>query len=618
MSVFKDIYSYEDPFRTIYEFYAIGAWVMAAFLTVLIQAVSPYPPGIFMMVTLFCLTLAGVRGRKAFKLWNLQRNLVGQKLTKMTRQELREVCKQEPDSLFLGYGFAWNQDMAQLAHQIQRADPVRLAQGVNNKMMGQPWIHGIGMDREEPIFLPLDHTAGHLLLIGTTRAGKSRTLDSFIAQAVNRGESVIVWDPKGDRGLRDSAKNACMDAGRPNDFIYLHPAFPELSARIDPLKNFNRATELASRVAALIPSETGNDPFTAHAMGVLTNICEGLLMINSKPTLVKLKRYVDSGVESLLKLCCEKYFNEVYPTWAEELKPFLAKVKKNDKAICAVYVEFYKEKILKVSPSAALEGLMGTFEHDKSHQSKMLASLVPVLTMLTSGSLEGLLSPDPDDVDDERPITDFARIIANQQVCYIGLDSLSDNMVGSAIGSMFVSDMTAVSGDRYNFSGAATNKPVNLIIDEAAELISDKLIQLLNKAGGSNLRLVIATQTFGDFAARVGSTEKARMILGNLNNVVVLRSIDGNTQEYISESLSKTWVRHIEYSKATDTGTSKVMEFGYRISEAIKEEQVPLVAPEMLGCLPNLEFFAKISGGKLVKCRIPLLENNPAPAKEAA
>ncbi|MBD4793846.1 conjugal transfer protein, partial [Xanthomonas citri pv. citri] len=62
---------------------------------------------------------------------------------------------------------------------------------------------------------------------------------------------------------------------------------------------------------------------------------------------------------------------------------------------------------------------------------------------------------------------------------------------------MFVSDMTAVSGDRYNFSEGADTKPVNLIIDEAAELVSDKMIQLLNKAGGSNLRLIIATQTFG-------------------------------------------------------------------------------------------------------------------------
>lgn len=610
MSVFKDVYKFEDPFRTIYEFYAIAGWSVAALLAVLVQAVSPYPPGIFMLVTVLCLGMALVRGMKAHELWSLQKNLSGQTVTMMTREELRDVCKDHPDSIFLGYGYEWSQEMAQLTHMIERADPARLTQGDNNGQMGQPWIHGIGMGREKPIFLPLEHTAGHTLLIGTTRAGKSRTLDSIIAQCVNRGEAVIIWDPKGDRGLRDSAKKACEFVGRPDDFIYFHPAFPELSARIDPLKNFNRATELASRVAALIPSETGNDPFVAHAMGVLTSINEGLLMVNEKPSLTKLKRYVDSGVDSLLRQCCEKYFSQVHPSWLDEVKPFLEKAKKNDKAICAVYVAYYREVIASRNPHSGLDGLMGVFEHDKAHQSKMLASLVPVLTMLTAGTLGGLLSPDPDDLDDDRTITDLGRIISNKQVCYIGLDSLSDNMVGSAIGSMFVSDMTAVSGDRYNFSEDGKPSHVNLIIDEAAELVSDKMIQLLNKAGGSNLRLIVATQTFADFAAKVGSAEKARMVLGNLNNVIVLRTIDGATQEYIADKLPKTWVRHIEYGKATDTGTSKALEFGYRISETVKEEQVPLVEPSMLGCLPNLEFFGHISGGRLVKCRIPLLNSS--------
>ncbi|WP_440986297.1 conjugative transfer system coupling protein TraD (plasmid) [Xanthomonas sontii] len=623
MSVFKDVYEFEDPFRTIYEFYAIAGWLVTAFLTVLIQAVSPYPPGIFMLVTLGCLIVAGVRGSKAYQLWSVQKNLTGQKVTTMTREELKDICADHPDSLFLGYGFEWGQEMAQMTHMIGRADPSRLTQGGQDQddgqsQMGQPWIHGIGMNRERPIRVPLDHTAGHTLLVGTTRAGKSRTLDSIIAQCVNRGEAVIIWDPKGDKGLKDSAKNACDFVDRPQDFIFFHPAFPEHSARIDPLKNFNRATELASRVAALIPSETGNDPFVAHAMGVLTSIIEGLLMVNTKPTLTKLKRYVDSGVDSLLRACCEKFFTEVHPSWREEVAPFLAKAAKHDKAVCGIYVGFYREVIQKQRTHSGLEGLMGTFEHDKAHQAKMLASLVPVLTMLTAGTLGPLLSPDPDDLDDDRPITDFARIIANRQVCYIGLDSLSDNMVGSAVGSMFVSDMTAVSGDRYNFFPDGRPERVNLIIDEAAELVSDKMIQLLNKAGGSNLNLIIATQTFADFEAKVGSAAKARQVLGNLNNVMVLRTIDGDTQEYIAKKLPETWVRHIEYAKGTDAGTAKVMEFGYRMSETVKEEQVPMVKPSLLGCLPNLEFFGIVSGGRLVKCRIPLLDNTAPATRKVA
>lgn len=175
MSVFKDIYRYEDPFRTIYEFYAIAAWAVAAFLTILVQAVSPFPPGIFIVVSGLCLAMAGVRGLKAKKLWSLQKNLSGQTLSFMTRQELRDICASHPQELFLGFGFTWAQDMAQMTHQIERADPARLTFD-DRKQMGQPWIHGIGMMKEGPIFLPLDHTAGHILLIGTTRAGKSRTL----------------------------------------------------------------------------------------------------------------------------------------------------------------------------------------------------------------------------------------------------------------------------------------------------------------------------------------------------------------------------------------------------------------------------------------------------------
>src|SRR5690606_30034911 len=109
--------------------------------------------------------------------------------------------------------------------------------------------------------------------------------------------------------------------------------------------------------------------------------------------------------------------------------------------------------------------------------------------------------------------------------------------------------------------------PVTLVVDEAAELANDKLVQLLNKAGGSNIRLVIATQTIADFAAKVGSTDKARMLLGNLNNMIVLRTIDGGTQEYISEDFPQTWIRHIEYGQAMDTGTNNLLDFGYRISE---------------------------------------------------
>jgi len=603
-------YNYEDPFRPIYEYFAIGTWVACSLVSLIAIGTTPYPKPILILFATVAGVMAARRTVSAIRLWRGQRALQGIPVTFMTPQDLLKINPPESKSLFLGFGFRWSQAERQLVHSIIRNDPDKLTVDDSSRM-GQAWLHGIGggTAKEVPIMIPLDHTAGHVLLVGTTRAGKSRFLDTIISQAVARGESVIVWDPKGDIGLKESLRKAALRHGGPDKYIYFHPAFPELSARIDPLKNFNRATELATRVAVLIPSETGADPFTAYSQMLLTVITEALLLANIKPSLNLYRKYVSTGLEPLVCLATRAFLDKNVANWEAAYKPYKEKMKEPTLYYQAIsFINYYNEQVAAKHPSTTLENLHEQFGHERTHAAKMTASLMPVLNMLTSGTLGPLLSPDSDDPTDRQPITDFARIIRNQQCCYIGLDSLSDNMVGSAIGSMFLSDMTAVSGDRYNYQ--IGDAPVTLIIDEASEVVSDKMVQLLNKAGGSNIRLVIATQTFADFAARVGSLEKARMVLGNLNNTIVLRTIDGATQEYIAESMPATYVRHIEYGQATDVKTSNAFDFGYRISESVKETEVPLVDAPIMGILPNLEFFAKVSGGTVYKGRIPILDTS--------
>lgn len=631
-------FTFEDPFRPIYEYYSAAAWGASGTITALMGLATDLRAPAFIAFTLFCLAMAALRGKRALRMRAIQKHLAGMPLSFMSRSQLDGIIASQKDRIFLGYGFPWTQEEAQMAHTIRRRDPAKLIPP-SDEELGQGWIHGLGAINERRIEIPISHTAGHMLLVGTTRAGKSRMLDTIIHQAVARDEAVLIWDPKGDKGLATSAYHACLRHGKNNDFVFFHPAFPEHCWRLDPLKNFNRATELATRIASLIPSETGADPFTAHSWMILTNLIEGLLLLNAKPTLRLLKRFVDNGPEWLVARACEAHFDKHVPDWRKEAAQFL-KQSKDDKSLAVAYDNYYLSVVQRLCPSGVIEGLLSDLKHDRSHQQKMTASLTPVLTMLTAGTLGDLLSPDTSNLDDRRPITNFANIIRNGQVCYLGLDSLSDSMVASAIGSMFISDMTSVSGDRYNYednaefikfltakgetsaSSAAPGpkeklRPVTLIIDEASELCSDKMIQLLNKAGGSQIRLIVATQTFADFSAKVGSEAKARMVLGNLNNKIVLRTIDGGTQEYIAETFPQTMVRHIEYSQATDAKSDSPGAFGYKLTEAMKETEVPIVSPDLLGCLPNLEFFAQISGGKLLKGRIPILNDDLAPKKAA-
>ncbi|WP_295590479.1 conjugative transfer system coupling protein TraD [uncultured Lamprocystis sp.] len=515
--------------------------------------------------------------------------------------------------LWLGWGFDWLPAHTQLALDLMRAGPERFARR-QPKSMGATWLHGLG-GRDRDVRVPLEHIEGHLLVVGTTGAGKTRLFDLLVTQAVLRGEAVVIIDPKGDQDLRHTAQRACALAGIPGRFVSFHPAFPGESVRIDPLHSFNRATELASRIAALIPSETGNDPFKAFGQMALSNVVQGLLAVDERPSLVSLRHYLEGGAEALVERALRRYFTDCRPGWEDQADGLLARARTGDARVKAL-VRFYRERVSPEHPSTVMDGLIGLFEHEQVHFSKMIASLMPILNMLTAGDLQGLLSPDAATPADGRRLASMAGVIAAGEVLYVGLDALSDTMVGSAIGSILIADLAAVAGDRYNHQGRPS--PVNVFIDEAAEVVNDPFIQLLNKGRGAGLRLTIATQTFADFAARTGSEAKARQVLGNINNLIALRVLDAETQEYVAESLPKARVVTIMRAHGSTTDSTNPVLYTGNTGERLVEEEVERFAPALLGQLPNFEYVAKLSGGRIVKGRLPILGAPRAPRSAPA
>jgi conjugal transfer pilus assembly protein TraD len=599
----KNDYDYQLPWRPNFEAQAILGWVFGAILAYLVGRGSGLPMPPFFGLIAFNLAMAAWRLPGAAGVWYRKHRLARFKFEYLDVEQLARTVRKHPDRIWFGWGFDWGQRHAQLTYEILKRDVSDLVP-VDPKRMGSIWVHGLEL-READIFQPIPHAAGHTLIVGTTGAGKSRSFDLLITQAVLREEAVIIIDPKGDQDLRWSAERACRFIGHPERFVYFHPAFPEESVRLDPLRNFNRSSEVASRIAQVIPSESPGDPFKAFGQKSLDNIVQGLFAIEQRPTLVKLRRYLEGGPGTLVTRALERYFDHCYgDTW----KTRVSGPKTRDaEARAATLVRFYRDSVQAEYPNMDLEGLISMFEHDRTHFGKMVASLLPIMNMLTSGTLGPLLSPDPTDVDDPRPITDSARIIHNAQVAYIGLDSLSDGMVGSAIGSILLADLASVAGDRYNYG--IDNRPVNLFVDEAAEVINDPCIQLLNKGRGAKMRLFIATQTFADFSARTGSEAKARQILGNVNNLIALRVMDAETQEYITDNLPKTRLKYIMRTQGVSTHSSNPAVFSGNLGERLMEEEGDLFAPQLLGQLPDLHYIAKLSGGRIVKGRVPVLRS---------
>lgn len=640
MAIAYDPSAYEMPWRRNYEMYSAMLALTGAAGYEAFAFFGSYPAGPLHWMAGGFTVFGLMKLVQGATLLRRQLKLAGEPLPVCTFEDLKRICTDEAhrDELWLGKGFLWGPKHTQLVMDILKynwqsiADdalgPIRVLRFILKhkafcfrhplrarhqyqehlktlSQIGQSWIHGVG-EKEEKIFQPLAHSEGHTLIIGTTGSGKTRCFDLLISQAILRGETVIIIDPKGDADLRDKAKRACAMLGREDAFVNFHPAQPEESQPINLLANWTRPTEIASRVANLIPSNGQSDPFKNFAWDALNKVAQGLCIAYAKPTLMNLRRYLEGSPESMIELSFTRYFEKIYGEEAQSIiQDMYASLKKDTLTNrVSALIDHYVEEM---PNEPALDGLISLREHDKEHFSKMVTSLLPILSMLTSGRIGQMLSP-PEGGMQQAPITfrDTGDFIEKNAVVYVGLDSLSDSVVGSAIGSLMLADLTAAGGSRYNFVQGRM-RPVNIFVDEAAEVVNDSFIQLLNKGRGAKFKLFVATQTIADFASRLGSKDKAVQVLGNVNNTISLRCLDPDTQKFVAERFPKTKVKSVAVDQGLSTAADDALPKGGRLGERLMEEEAALFPPELLGLLPNLEFIANLSGGRVIKGRYPLL-----------
>lgn len=600
--MFSDDGIYEPPFRPPYEFHAAWGWVGAAGVTLALAAWIPWVEWTAAAyVGAGCAAMAALRGWQGYVRKRARDALlVGGGLWFMDEEEAKRHWERAraQDALWIGEGFEWTPEVAEVARYVQREGVGQITGKAHPGAPGAFWLHAVG--RPGDLALPLKVLDGNMLVVGATRAGKTRFLDQIIAQAVLRGEPVVVIDPKGDHDLRERMRRAYLRAGRPDAFRFFHPGRPDESVCIDPMRNWNRQTELASRIAALIATEGGGDPFVAFSWRVLNNLIAGVLLVHERPTLIQLRRLIEGGAEMLLlrvlRAACEQFARP------EEYSAYIRNARQQDKEILG-YIRFYREVLYeRVGEKAlAMEGLIADVQHDKEHFSKMITSLTPILTMLTSPPLDTMLSPRPDEA---REVTDIGRATREAHGLYIGLDSLSDPTVGSAIGAILLADMAAVAGDRYNYG--IGDKPINLLVDEAAEVANTQLIQVMNKGGGAKIRTVILTQTLADLIARLGNDAKARQAIGNANTTVAFRIKDGKTAEIMAEGLPKVRARAVQRSYSQGVAVAS-FQGGY--GEGLKDEDIEMLPAATFMELPPLHYIANIADGRIVKGRIPILKD---------
>ena len=538
-------------------------------------------------------------------------------------------------NLWIGRGFEWTPAHAQALYELAATPvkPVIVPKRIRKALslpdplgagdIGSPIIHGIGATEEDDIVRPLSSLGGGTLIVGTTQAGKGVMLTSLVTQAILRGEPVIVIDPKSSKRLRNAVWKAAEIAGRPAPLEF-HPAFPEMGVRLDPLGAWTRPTELATRIAAVMPPDSG--AFGNFAWMAVNVAVEGLFYVTERPSLLGLRRLLEGGIDPLLKKALARSFRDAgIDDWEEQVermdKRNICPPAANAGIELTAAVALWEETVGKKDEgdaNAVVGGLIAVFRHNREHYAKITASLQPVLSMLTGGTLAKSFSPDPFDPDDERPIVTVERVVEGGDILYLGLDALPDSTVAGALGSIILADLTAYAGKRYNRGESGTDvKSVSLFVDETANVINGPMIELLNKGLEAGIRVTAAMQTVSDLAARLGSDSRARMALGNFNNLIALRSKDRLTQEFICETFGKTTVWSTSASLSSSADGSPVPDFRASVTRSIQGRRDEVVPPDVLGRLPNTEFFASVSGGRLYKGRIPILlsDDRPHPFK---
>ena len=477
MGIQYDPSDFEMPWRRNYELMAAATWLTGAAGYSGYAAFGSFPAGPLLWIAGGMTAFGLFKLRKGLRLMRLQHRLAGTPLPLCTFDDLQRICRDpaHQGEIWLGKGFLWGPTHTQRIMDILRRDwqqivkdalgpfflwrfakknaklafshPLKarhlyLEQQKSLNDKGQPWIHGVG-GGEENVFQPISHAEGHTLVIGTTGAGKTRCFDLLISQAILRGECVIIIDPKGDADLKNKAQRACEALGRKNAFVMFHPAKTEESAHINLLANWTRPTELASRIANLIQSTGQSDPFKNFSWDALNKVAQGLCIAYEKPSIMNLRRYLESSPEELFEKAFSRHLLHAYGESGERIiEKLYASCKRNsiENRVTAL-INYYLEH----GPSdPALDGLISLRNHDKEHFGKMVTSLLPILSQLTSGKLGRLLSP-PEDPDEQGTaiFRDTGDFIEKNSVVYMGLDSLSDNMVGSAIGSLMLADLTA-------------------------------------------------------------------------------------------------------------------------------------------------------------------------------
>lgn len=337
----------------------------------------------------------------------------------------------------------------------------------------------VGHDQSHrPVKIPLGGPTGgtHTLVVGAAGSGKTVTMTWIAIQAIAQGQAAIVIDPKGDRDLRDSLRDAARAAAR--RFVCWSPEGPSI---YNPYARGGE-TEIADKVLA---GERYTEPhYLRQAQRYLGHVVRALRRAEVEVSLRDIVDHLDPGqLELLARQLPEEHAKKTY---------------------------------------AYLDSLT-------DRQRRDLAGVRDRLAILAESDIGPWLDPRTQGA--ER--FELIEAVRAGAVVYFDLQSDSRPLLTQMLGAAIVQDLQTT-------VATLQGRPVPslVVIDEFSAIAPEHVVRLFARARATGMSLVLGTQELSDL--RIPGAERLLdQVMGNLSALVVHRQVLPASAELIA-SLTET------------------------------------------------------------------------------
>lgn len=333
---------------------------------------------------------------------------------------------------------------------------------------------GVEKDTANPVTLTDAELNTHCLIVGTTGSGKTTTVLNFVQSAAQRGLPLIVIDGKGDSDLVQRVRRVAEAAGRP--FRLFSMSAP--SAHYNPLRR-GGVTEKTDKLLNVLDL-SGKEPFYRNL---------AYQFIQTVFTVLEAKN-VAIDMHTLL--------NHLDPD------------------VLAIAVRSIEDEQTRNHCFAELE--MCTENRNN------LRNVIAEVHKFTSSEFGHLLATSEDEID-------ILDAIDRREVVVFSLNSLSFAEQSRKLGKVIVSDTKTAVGELYRQNRKGKTY---VIFDEFNVFASETVVDLVNKARGAGMHVVLAVQSLADIEASVGRAVTAQ-IVENCNTFIIQKQKEHQNAEALAQ-----------------------------------------------------------------------------------